>query len=222
MYHTRAWLNGENLGEHIDGYLPFSFDITGKLKRPENHLVLRVDNRPRIEWLPAAKQIEWVRSGGILQPVVLESRNPTAITNLAIRAVPRGTGAALTCSVEIEAHQDLRELLLRVRAAGREQAQTLNAHAGNTSRHELALTLDHADPWSPESPNLQELEVTLEHGGRLLDRFNNDSEFVRSKPGGGSYCSMAGRYWSAASIVTTNTASSVRIRPGSSSMRSSG
>ena len=48
--------------------------------------------------------------------------------------------------------------------------QTLDAHAWNTSRHELALTLDHADPWLPESPNLQELEVTLEHGGRLLDR----------------------------------------------------
>ena len=79
MYHTRAWLNGELLGEHIDGYLPFSFDITGKLKRPANQLVLRVDNRPRIDWLPAAKQIEWVQYGGILQPVVVETRNATAI-----------------------------------------------------------------------------------------------------------------------------------------------
>ena len=170
MYHTKGWLNGEYLGEHIDGYLPFSFDITGKLTRPENHLVLRVDNRPRIEWLPAAKQIEWVQYGGVLQPVVLESRNPTAINNVAIRAVPRGSGAVLACSVEIEAHQELRDLSLRVRAAGREQALTLGAHAGEARRHEVALKLEHADAWSPDSPNLQELEVTLEQGGRPLDR----------------------------------------------------
>ena len=92
MYHTRAWLNGEYLGEHIDGYLPFAFDITGKLTRPANQLVLRVDNRPRIDWLPAAKQIEWVQYGGILQPVRLETRGKIAMANLAIRAVPQGVG----------------------------------------------------------------------------------------------------------------------------------
>jgi beta-galactosidase/beta-glucuronidase len=63
MYHAKVWLNGEFLGEHVDGYLPFAFDVTDKLKRPVNHLVLRADNRPKIEWLPAAKQIEWVQYG---------------------------------------------------------------------------------------------------------------------------------------------------------------
>lgn len=42
--------------------------------------------------------------------------------------------------------------------------------AGRISRHEVTLTLDHAAPWSPESPNLHELDVTLEQGGRVLDR----------------------------------------------------
>src|SRR5947208_11232740 len=42
MYHAKVWLNGELLGEHIDGYLPFTFDVTGKLKDSANHLVLRV------------------------------------------------------------------------------------------------------------------------------------------------------------------------------------
>ena len=76
MYHARVWLNGELLGEHVDGYLPFAFDITDKLKGPANHLVVRVDNRPQIDWLPAAKVIEWVQYGGILQPVRIESHGP--------------------------------------------------------------------------------------------------------------------------------------------------
>ena len=170
MYHTKVWLNGEYLGEHVDGYLPFSFDISGKLERTANQLVLRVDNRPRIDWLPAAMHIEWVQYGGILQPVVLETRNRTAIANLAIRAVPQGPGASVASSVEVESHDDVRGLSLRVNASGREQVLTLDAHAGQTSRHEIALTLDHADPWSPESPTLHELDVTLEQGGQVLDR----------------------------------------------------
>ena len=31
MYHAKVWLNGELLGENVGGYLPFAFDITGKL-----------------------------------------------------------------------------------------------------------------------------------------------------------------------------------------------
>ena len=170
MYHTRVWLNGEYLGEHIDGYLPFSFDITGKLMRSENHLMIRVDNRPRSDWLPAARQIEWVQYGGILQPVVIETRNPTAIASLAIRAIPQGDGGAVTSAVEVEAHEERRDLMLRLSVAGREQVRVFDVHAGQTSRHKANLTLDHAAPWSPESPNLHELDVTLEQGGRVLDR----------------------------------------------------
>jgi beta-galactosidase/beta-glucuronidase len=31
-YHTKVWLNGEVLGENANGYLPFEFDVTGKLR----------------------------------------------------------------------------------------------------------------------------------------------------------------------------------------------
>jgi beta-galactosidase/beta-glucuronidase len=169
MYYTKAWLNGEYLGEHIDGYLPFAFDITGKLTRPANQLVLRVDNRPRIEWLPAAKQIEWVQYGGILQPVRIETRNKTAIANLAIRAVPREAGAAVTCIVEVEAGEDVRNLLLRIGVPGRVQTLNIETRAGQTSRHEVALVMEHADSWSPDSPTLHVLTAALEQGGRVID-----------------------------------------------------
>jgi hypothetical protein len=42
MFHTKAWLNGEPLGENVNGYLPFEFDVTGRLKADAaNVLVLR-------------------------------------------------------------------------------------------------------------------------------------------------------------------------------------
>jgi beta-galactosidase/beta-glucuronidase len=173
MYHTRVWLNGEFLGEHTDGYLPFAFDVTGKLKDNANQLVLRVDDRPRIEWLPAGKQIEWVQYGGILQPVRVETKSKISIAEIAIRAVPQGAGASITCHVEVESREDAGDVVLRLGVEGFEretQQVAFAARAGKTSSQELAMTLETAEPWSPESPRMRNLVATLERGGRVIDR----------------------------------------------------
>ena len=105
-YHSKVWLNGEWLGENVNGYLPFEFDLTGKLKPDApNLLVLRVDNRPRLTWLPCAKQIEWIQYGGILEPVTLETGAKIYISDLAVNAVPDGDGAFVSCSIEITSRE---------------------------------------------------------------------------------------------------------------------
>jgi beta-glucuronidase len=173
MYHTRVWLNGELLGEHIDGYLPFAFDVTGKLRSADNQLVLRVDNRPRIEWPPAAKQIEWVQYGGILQPVLVESKALASISNLAIRAAPDGDGASVTCTVEVDRREDPGDLVLRLVVVGDEPASRTLAVATRTvtgPRHELTLKLTQARTWSPDTPTLYTIVATLERGTTVIDR----------------------------------------------------
>jgi beta-glucuronidase len=173
MYRAEVWLNGELLGEHIDGYLPFAFDISGKLKDTTNHLVLRVDNRPRIDWPPAAKQIEWVQYGGILQPVRVESKGLIFISDRAIRAVRDGDGASVSCAVEVDAREDAGDVILRLAVLGdARSAQTVSItpHAGTTSHHGLTVKLAQAATWSPESPTVQTLVVTLERSGTAVDR----------------------------------------------------
>jgi beta-glucuronidase len=175
MYHAKVWLNGELLGEHIGGYLPFAFDVTGKLRSSDNHLVLRVDNQPRIEWPPAAKQIEWVQYGGILQPVRLESKSLVSISDLAIRAVPGRDGATVACTVEVVGRGDPGDLVLRLAVLGDEpSARTLSvaSRTGATSRHELTLKLAQARTWSPETPALYTLVATLERGATVIDRIS--------------------------------------------------
>ena len=102
MYYSKVWLNGEFIGENIGGYLPFSFDITKYLKPgQENKLVVRVDNRARIEWLPASEQIEWIQYGGILEPVKLVSTSQTYIDDLIVRTIPDNGGASINCMISI-------------------------------------------------------------------------------------------------------------------------
>ncbi len=173
-FHTKVWLNGELLGEHVDGYLPCVFDVSKKLRDEANELVLRVDNRPRLEWLPAGKQIEWVQYGGILQPVELAAKGPISIADLTIKGTPQGPGAAVACVVVVDAQIPAEEVVVRVRVDGAEaDAQSLKLpplKGGSTSTQELAFSLDNASAWSPDSPNLHRLAVTLERGGQTIDR----------------------------------------------------
>jgi beta-glucuronidase len=175
MYHATAWLNGERLGEHVDGYLPFRFDVTGKLKNAVNHLVVRVDNRPRIEWLPAAKQIEWVQYGGILQPVRVESTGRIYLSDVSIQAVPDGAGASIDFAVDVSARDDADRLTLHVSVLSDErsaQITQLAARAGTTSRAHAKLRLAEAASWTPESPALYTLVALLEKDRLVIDRLD--------------------------------------------------
>src|SRR5438128_1159988 len=100
-YHAKVWLNGELLGENLNGFLPFEFDVTDKPKPGAvNQLVVRVDNTGKVKWLPGAKKIEWMLYGGILEPVTLETLSTVFISDLTTPAIPDGPGAAVDCEVE--------------------------------------------------------------------------------------------------------------------------
>jgi beta-galactosidase/beta-glucuronidase len=181
MYHARVWLNGELLGEHVDGYLPFAFDVTSKLRESVNQLVIRVDNRPQVDWLPAAKMIEWVQYGGILQPVRVESKGRAFLSDLGIRAVPAGEGAAVSCTAQLHGPEDVPAsgFVFKVEVLAREHGTGAGAlgrasapavHDVRGSRTEVSLTVGKATAWSPESPVLYTLVATLERDGKEEDR----------------------------------------------------
>ena len=156
-YHSKVWLNGELLGENVIGYLPFEFDVTGKLNSDrENILVLRVDNKARLSWLPGAKQIEWIQYGGILEPVALETSATVYISDLTINAVPEGAGASIHCAAEITSQEaTAKEIVLRLGVAGHPQSVksvTLKVAPGSKSAENVVVSLKTANPWSPEKP----------------------------------------------------------------------
>ena len=168
-YHSKVWLNGELLGENVNGYLPFEFDVSEKLKaEAPNLLVLRVDNKARLSWLPGAKQIEWIQYGGILEPVSLETSAKVYISDLTINAVPEGAGASIDCAVEISnAEASGHDVLLRVAVAGNPRAVKsvrLKLAPGAKTVERVSLSLEQANPWSPERPFLYRLSARVEAG----------------------------------------------------------
>ena len=72
-WETTVWLDGDLLGSHHGGYVPFSFELTGFLKYGEQQkLVIRVDDKRRVHTLYGKQGYGNAR--GIWQTVYLEAR----------------------------------------------------------------------------------------------------------------------------------------------------
>ncbi len=89
-WEATIWVNGQEIGKHRGGYLPFWFDITGKMLEGENELVLSVWDPTDTSWQQHGKQtlkpkgIWYTAVSGIWQTVWLEPVPETYIDRLKI------------------------------------------------------------------------------------------------------------------------------------------
>lgn len=165
-----VWVNDVKVGEHTGGYTPFSFDITPALnKKGSNQLVVKVwDPADRGEQ-PRGKQVKkpggiwYTPVTGIWQTVWLEPVAEQYIANLKTTPdidkntikVEVATNATSSDKVEVKVF-DGKNLVAKGAALGGVPV-------------ELAMP-DGAKLWSPESPFLYNMEVTLYKDGKAIDQ----------------------------------------------------
>ena len=101
------WVNGQQVGEHVGGYDPFTIDITAAVKEGANELVVAVWDPTDTGFQPKGKQvlkpegIMYTAVTGIWQTVWLETVPRDYIESLMIvpdvdRGVGHGYGARHT------------------------------------------------------------------------------------------------------------------------------
>jgi beta-galactosidase/beta-glucuronidase len=175
MFYSKVWLNGEYIGENIGGYLPFSFDVTNYLKPGrKNTLVVKADNKPRIEWLPAGKQIEWIQYGGILQPVKLINTSPVFIDDFIVRTDLINEGARLNCMVtiinesEAASEMEVDIEIIKVESIAKKSAR-LKCSQGDSTKAIIDIEIDHPELWSPETPVLYTVKASLRKNEVVID-----------------------------------------------------
>lgn len=175
MYYSKVWINGNYVGENIGGYLPLSFDVTKFLKDGQNNeLVVRVDNRPRIDWLPAAQQIEWIQYGGILQKVLLVSTSHTYIDGFIVRSELETGKAIIKCIASVvNASDESSEMEVEIELSNGADKITKSArllcNANDSTNFNIDLTIDNPKLWSPDSPALYNAKAKLKKNGAVTD-----------------------------------------------------
>ncbi len=177
-YIAKVWLNGELLGSHEGGHLPFRFDVTDQVAERDNQVVLRVDGRLAGDRVPPGNitgsdldffpshnenfpqtQYDFFPYCGIHRPVLLTCQPRKALKDLTVVTGLEGSSGWVQVGVE-PADAPIRAVLS---GSGKE----LTAEGQGTVR----LTLPEVRAWSPESPFLYALTVSLMTDGAESDAY---------------------------------------------------
>jgi beta-galactosidase/beta-glucuronidase len=163
-WETKVSLNGKELGVHRGGYDGFSFDITAALKK-EGAQEITVDvfdptndgGYPRGKQTLTPRSIMYTATSGIWQTVWIE---PVAVSHIeALKMVPDVDGGNLRLTVTgsgtVEAS---------VSDGGTEVAK-FSGKAGQ----EIKVAIANPKLWSPESPHLYDIAVSLKSGDKTVD-----------------------------------------------------
>jgi beta-glucuronidase len=170
-----VWLNGRRLGSHEGAHLPFEL-AARSLKPAGNELVVRVDGRMSPSDLPPSSRPRgWWNYGGILREVylrrvaALDGRdlqvttvrgNPARIDFRAMARNASGSPQALAFTATLRGPDGVPAGATAAGSGGSLPPGGLGEVSGS-------FTIPNARSWSPDEPNLYELELRLA-GGQTL------------------------------------------------------
>ena len=166
---AEVWVNDVKVGEHTGGFTPFYFDITSVLNKGNNDLVVKVwdpsdrGEQPRGKQIANPHGIWYTPVTGIWQTVWLEPVATQYITNL--KTTPDIDNNSV--KVEVAANTTSADEL-EVKVFDGKNLVAKGA-ALNGVPVELAMPAN-AKLWSPDSPFLYNMEVTLYKDGKAIDQ----------------------------------------------------
>jgi Glycosyl hydrolases family 2, sugar binding domain/Glycosyl hydrolases family 2, TIM barrel domain/Glycosyl hydrolases family 2 len=168
-WQTAVVVNGQEVGTHQGGYTPFSIDITDALKSSGvQNLVVAVwdptdgGSQPRGKQSAKPDGIWYTSVTGIWQTVWLEPVMPTSIVSLKI--VPDIDAGTVQITPEIRGSTE--NVVIDAAAYdGKSEVARAKTCAGAAP----VLSIPNAKLWTPDSPNLYRLKVSLLQNDKVVD-----------------------------------------------------
>lgn len=164
-----VYLNDIKIGTHTGGYTPFSFDITPFLVPGSQRLTVKVCDPTSDSYIPRGKQSKKPQSiwytpvSGIWQTVWLEPVNKKHIE----RVVPVADIDKKSLAVKVYTQNTQPSDIVQVTLT---DDNRIVASAKGAAGQTLALFLPEVKLWSPGSPFLYDMEVTLLDKGKVTDK----------------------------------------------------
>ncbi len=161
-WECRIFINKSLVGEHTGGYTPFSIDITRALQQGTNEVVIAVRDPSDSQPIQRGKQVLkpdfiWYSTiSGIWQTVWLEHVPDSYIQS--VKLTPNIDQSILTIEVQVAHGKDQH----RIRAMIMDGDKTVTVVQDETEPGR-PLTIQLVNPllWSPETPHLYDLSVSL-------------------------------------------------------------
>ncbi len=165
-WRCHVYVNGQLAGTHDGGSVPFTFDITPYLKEEgEQELQVAVWD-PTDGGQPNGKQsvspsgIWYTPVSGIWQTVWLEPVNSTYVESY--EPIPDIDNSSVSIKVNTSAP-------CSVTLTVKDGSTTVCKQTG-ASDEAFTLSIPSPKLWSPDAPNLYDLDITIDEGGKVVDK----------------------------------------------------
>lgn len=155
-----VWMNEKLVGGHTGGYLPFTIDVTEQIKQGDNLLQVEVKDFSDTSYHSRGKQklerggMWYTAQSGIWQTVWMECVPENYIRDL--RIVPQYDDGIV--ELKVLTNEKKRTECTGVISFQGKTLKTIQFYANQKTKIEL----ERYEEWTPETPNLYDLEITME------------------------------------------------------------
>lgn len=170
---SEVWINGHFLGEHVNGFIGFQYNLTPYLKEGKNVIAVRVDN----DKMPSAR---WYTGSGIYRHVwlVVTGKLHVAYQGTYIRMPEIDSQKAtvlLTTTVDNARgkNANVHVVSVIVNKEGREFSQRDNKITLSTGDSNITDTFQITNPslWCPQNPVMYYMRTSIKYQGRIIDAY---------------------------------------------------
>ena len=186
-YMAEVWLNGQSLGVHEGGHLPFEFDVTSFVKQSDNQLVVRVDGNLAFDRVPPGNvtgdpvdffpshagnypqaQFDFFPYCGIHRPVSLCATPHAYLRDVTVQTQIEGVNGKV--HVSVEGSNDFNGAV-RFHLNGHGHHSTVESLFTNEIA-EVEINVPTAAFWLPSNPNLYDMTVELIQDEIVIDSYS--------------------------------------------------
>lgn len=187
-----VWVDGNKVTEHFGGYLPIIINLTELgIKPGEKHVIaVKTDNSDDKNYPPGKKQsaLDFCYHGGMYRDVWLIGKSDVAITDAVERGQVAGGGvflhyddisdasAKVMADVEVgnkSSKAQTATVMAKVKDKNGNVVATMKRNvkvaASGYAKAMLQTLVKRPNLWSPESPYLYNIELSVVSGGKTVD-----------------------------------------------------
>jgi beta-glucuronidase len=153
-YEAHVYLNGKKLGTHKGGFTPFQFEVSGKLAKGRNFVVVKADNTRRQDEIPTVNT-DWWNYGGITRDVLLAEVPQTYIADYKVQ-LAKGDLKRIQGYVQVAGAQLAQTVVVEIPEAGLKTTVKTDA----SGRASISIPVASLRYWSPEDPKLYRVKLS--------------------------------------------------------------
>ncbi len=191
-YHAKIWINGDYVGDHSGGFLPFIFDITSHLDfNDKNKIVVRVDNtlshdtipqgitcdnysefnKQRDQTFPPAA-FDFFTYGGLQRPVRIYTAHELHLTDTKIITHINKDKGIINYQAEFSYEDTAAQVIVTIYDGD----TVLDTHVQKPSESSISgeFTISLCRFWCPGDPHLYQIHFEITSNKKLIDEYYLD------------------------------------------------